>query len=121
VLVPRAVLGERFYRSRSWPLGEGDGKNLAGTTESPPWSQCQGWTSLPCRRPPSVRDAEGKQQNPPSIHVIPKMRLQVDDHSIVPIYLMAQCVLARQINEIGCGTRVARATPENGNARLSMS
>ena len=31
------------------------------------------WTSLPCRRPPSVRDLEGKQQNPPSIHVIPEV------------------------------------------------
>jgi hypothetical protein len=39
-------------------------------------------TSLSCRRPPSVSDAEGKQQNPSLIRVILSLSMQALYHSV---------------------------------------
>src|SRR6266550_3171784 len=71
VLAPRAVLGERFYRSRSWPLSAGDGKNLARTSESPPSYQCQSMDltsmDLTSLSPSSFGPRFGRQTAKPSL------------------------------------------------------
>jgi len=64
VLAPRAVLCERFYRSRSHPIKQGRRQEPRMHHQITAWSQPQAGSSLPCRRPPSVRDPEGETTKP---------------------------------------------------------
>jgi hypothetical protein len=68
--LPRAVLGERFYRSRSHHEAGETARTLHhNQTIRPQLAASSNGPSLPCRRPPLVHDSEERNSKiPSSVH-----------------------------------------------------